>query len=223
LGVLPDRRAQEIGVSLVEDDPRTCEDLSALVSSSPGLHLVSTHPTAADALERLPLGTTQVALVDIQLPRLSGVECTQRLFRRDPDLLVLMLTVHDDTVRLFDSLRAGAVGSIPKRDPPGDIVQSVFNAVAGGAPMSPSIARKVIQHFRALSPAQVQTADQEDRLSPREYEIVRLVAAGYSYKEIAAHLNLSIETVRTYLKRAYRKLGVSSGAAAVAKTLGRRG
>ena len=223
MGVLPDHRAQGIGVSLVEDDPRTCEDLSALVSSCPGLHLVSTHPTAEDALERLPLGTTQVALVDIQLPRLSGIECTQRLCRRDPDLLVLMLTVHEDTVRLFDSLRAGAVGYILKRDPPGDIVQAVFDAVAGGAPMSPSIARKVIQHFRALSPAQARTVDQEDRLSPREYEIVGLVAAGYTYKEIAAHLNLSIETVRTYLKRVYPKLGVSSGAAAVAKTLGRSG
>ncbi len=223
LGVLPDRRAQEIGVSLVEDDPRTCEDLSALVSSSPGLHLVSTHPTAADALERLPLGTTQVALVDIQLPRLSGVECTQRLFRRDPDLLVLMLTVHDDTVRLFDSLRAGAVGSIPKRDPPGDIVQSVFNAVAGGAPMSPSIARKVIQHFRAPLPGPLQPSNDEGHLSPRERQIVERLATGYAYKEIAGSLGLSIETVRTHLKRVYRKLRVPSGAAAVAKTLGRRG
>jgi len=187
-------------------DPRTCEDLSALVSSTPGLHPVSTHPTAEDALERLPLGITNVALVDIQLPRLSGVECTQRLLRRDPDLQVLMLTVHEDAVRLSDSLRAGAAGYILKRDPPGDIVQSVFDAVAGGAPMSPSIAREVIQHFRSLSPAEAQTVDQEHHLSSREYQTVKLVAAVYTYKEIAARLNLSIETVRTHLKRVYRNL-----------------
>jgi len=221
LGVLPDHRAQGIGVSLVEDDPRTCEDLSALVSSCPGLHLVSTHPTAEDALERLPLGTTQVALVDIQLPRLSGIECTQRLCRRDPDLLVLMLTVHEDTVRLFDSLRAGAVGYILKRDPPGDIVQSVFNAVAGGAPMSPSIARKVIQHFQAAHPTPPPPTNGNARLSPREQQVVELVAAGYTYKEIGARLDLSIETVRTHLKRTYHKLQAKSGAAAVARFFGR--
>ena len=219
--MLPKPRDEGIGVSLVEDDPRTCEDLSALVSSTPGLHLVSTHPTAEDALERLPLGTTQVALVDIQLPRLSGIECTQRLCRRDPDLLVLMLTVHEDTVRLFDSLRAGAVGYILKRDPPGDIVQSVFDAVAGGAPMSPSIARKVIQHFQAAHPTPPPPTNGNARLSPREQQVVELVAAGYTYKEIGARLDLSIETVRTHLKRTYHKLQAKSGAEAVARFFGR--
>lgn len=221
MGVLPDCRAQGIGVSLVEDDQRTCEDLSALVSNTPGLHLVSTHPTAEDALERLPLGITKVALVDIQLPRLSGIECTERLCRRDPELLVLMLTVHEDAVRLFDSLRAGAVGYILKRDPPGDIVQAVFGAVAGGAPMSPSIARKVIQHFRAAGPTPPPPTNGNARLSPREQQIVERVAAGYTYKEIADRLDVSVETVKTHLKRIYRKLPAKSGAAAVARFFGR--
>ena len=132
-----------------------------------------------------------------------------------------MLTVHEDTVRLFDSLRAGAVGYILKRDPPGDIVQSVFNAVAGGAPMSPSIARKVIQHFRAAHPTPPPPANGNARLSPREQQIVELVAVGYTYKEIGVRLGLSIETVRTHLKRTYHKLQAKSGAAAVARFFGR--
>jgi len=109
-------------------------ELGSLLNGTAGLRVVSEHPTAEDALERLSVGATQVALVDIQLPGLSGIECTRRLSERDRDLLILMLTVHEDATRLFESLRAGAVGYILKRDPPGDIVRAIFDAVAGGAP-----------------------------------------------------------------------------------------
>lgn len=211
-----------IRVALVEDAAEMRSELGSLLDGTAGLRVVSEHPTAEDALERLSIGATQVALVDIQLPGLSGIECTRRLYERDRDLLILMLTVHEDATRLFESLRAGAVGYILKRDPPGDIVRAIFDAVAGGAPMSPSIARKVIQHFRAPLPAPPQPPNGDAHLSPREREIVEGLATGYAYKEIAARLDLSVETVRTHLKRVYRKLRVPSGAAAVARTLRRK-
>jgi len=218
--VLRGREIPTIGVSLVEDDLRTREDLTNLLANTPGLRLVSAHPTAENALKRLGVGAAQVALVDIQLPGLSGIECARRLCERDPGLLVLMVTVHEDATRLFESLRAGAAGYILKRDPPGAIVRAIFDAVAGGAPMSPSIARKVIQHFHILRPAPAPPLNGEGHLSPRERRIVELLATGYAYKEIADRLDLSIETVKTHLKRVYRKLRVTSAAAAVAKTLG---
>ncbi len=133
------------------------------------------------------------------------------------------VTLVEDDRRTREDLGAGAVGYILKRDPPAEIVRAVFDAAAGGAPMSPSIARKVIQHFRAPLPGPLQPSNDEGHLSPRERQIVERLATGYAYKEIAGSLGLSIETVRTHLKRVYRKLRVPSGAAAVAKTLGRRG
>jgi len=198
-------------------------ELGLVLEGTSGIRVVSTHPTAEDALERLPGGAAQVALVDIQLPGLSGIECTRRLGERDPGLLVLMLTVHEDATRLFESLRAGAVGYILKRDPPGDIIRAIFDAVAGGAPMSPSIARKVIQHFRAPLPDPAQPLNGEGHLSPRERQIVEGLATGYAYKEIAGRLEVSVETIRTHLKRVYRKFHVTSAAAAVAQTLRRKG
>jgi len=218
-----DANGQTIGVSLIEDDPQVRRELGSLVSGTVGLRLVSTHPTAEDALDRLPFGITQVALVDIQLPRLSGIECAKRLRRQDPGLLVLMLTAHEDPTRLFESLRAGAVGYILKRDPPTEIVRAVFDVVAGDAPMSPSIARKVIQQFHTPPTAPTQTLNGEGRLSPREHEIVELIARGYTRKEVAVRLGISLETVKTHLRRVYEKLHVTSAAAAVAKTLGQRG
>lgn len=212
-----------IGVSLVEDDLATRRDLAALLSGTPGLRLVSVHPSAEDALERLPVGASQVALVDIQLPGLSGIECARRLCERDPGLLVLMLTVHEDATRLFESLRAGAAGYILKRHPPAEIVAAVFEAVAGGAPMSPSIARKVIKHFHTPLPAPVQPLDGEAHLSPRERQIVELIAAGFIRKEVAERLGISSETVKTHLKRVYEKLRVESAVEVVARLRNRNG
>lgn len=218
--MLRGREIPAIGVSLVEDDLRTREDLTNLLANTPGLRLVSAHPTAENALKHLGVGAAQVALVDIQLPGLSGIECARRLCERDPGLLVLMLTVHEDATRLFESLRAGAAGYILKRDPPGDIVRAIFEAVAGGAPMSPSIARKVIQHFHILRPASVPPLNGEGQLSPREQEIVDLIAHGYIRKEVADHLGISLETVKTHLGRVYEKLHVKTAAQAVARLRG---
>lgn len=213
-----------IAISLVEDDATTRDDLVDVFRREPRLDLVSVHPTAEDALDHLPFGRVRVVLLDIVLPGMSGIDAARELQSADPDLLILMLTAHEDSTRLFESLRAGASGYILKRDPPEEIVRDIFSAAAGGAPMSPAIARKVIHHFRT-APAAPKTptpaADADGQLTPRESQILGHLAAGYGYKEIAVQLDISDDTVRTHLKRVYRKLHVHSGPAAVAKWMRR--
>src|SRR5437879_5356358 len=136
-----------ISVSIVEDDRNTRENLAKLLSAAPGLHCLNTYSNAEDAVRGIPLEKPDVALVDINLPGLSGIECVAKLKLQLPRLQVLMLTMYEERDLIFDSLRAGARGYLLKKIPPAELIQAVEQVHIGGAPMSMQVARKVVDHF----------------------------------------------------------------------------
>ena len=158
-----------------------------------------------------------VVLMDINLPRMSGIECTRRLKERQPDVPIMMLTIYEDDEKIFDSLTAGASGYLLKKTPPAKLLDAILELHNGGSPMSSRIARKVVETFRALG-----TSSKEiENLSKRESEILSHLAKGYRYKEIADTLFISIETVRTHIRNIYEKLHVRSRSEAVLKAFPR--
>jgi len=206
-----------ITVSIVEDDRGTRENLVALLGDEPKVHCLGAHATGEAALRAIPTEKPHVALVDINLPRMSGIECVARLKERRPGTQVLMLTTYDDGDLIFDSLRAGANGYLLKNMPREELVEAVQQVRAGGAPMSLRVARKVIDYFhRAPKPA-----SELEQLTGREQEILKLLAKGYMYKEIADHLAISMSTVRTHITAVYEKLHVHSRTEAAMKLVGR--
>lgn len=200
-------------VSIVEDQRDTRESLAALVNGTPGLKCLSTYPTGEAALNGIPKEKPDIALVDINLPGMSGIECVSKLKVQMPTLNVLMLTTYEESDLIFNSLRAGANGYLLKNMPPEELLEALEQVQAGGAPMSMQIARKVVQHFRDSGQA---SAGVED-LTPREHEILGLLARGSMYKEISAQLGISLPTVRTHLRHIYEKLHVQTRTEAAAK------
>jgi DNA-binding NarL/FixJ family response regulator len=174
------------------------------------------YPSAEEALKALPLDPPDLALVDVNLPGMSGIECVARLRTLCPSMLCLILTMYEDGPVIFDALKAGACGYLLKRTPPAEIAAAIVQARAGGSPMSPQIARQVVSFFHR-TPA----ADGLAVLTTREREVLDLLANGSMYKEIAARLGLSLDTVRTHLRKIYEKLHVHSRTEAVVKYLGR--
>lgn len=205
-----------IRVALVEDDAGIRHSLEIVLNGAPGFECVGAFDSAEEALALLPQRQPEVVLMDIRLPRLSGVECVRRLKELHPELQVLMLTVFEDDEQVFASLAAGATGYLLKRTPPAEILESITETHQGGSPMSSYIARKVVQSFQKSRPA----AGKSLPLSEREREILRQLAQGYRYKEIADALAISLDTVRTHLRRIYEKLHVHSRTEAVVKFLG---
>lgn len=206
-----------IRVAVVEDDDQARESLAVLFNGTPRFRCVSTHASAEDALQKLPLQGCDVALMDLSLPRADGISCIRELKKRRPALLVIVLTVHEDAEKIFESLKAGAVGYLLKRTPLAQIVSGVEEAVAGGSPMSPAIARKVAQYFQQLAPA----ADGLRDLSDREREVLDHISRGRANKEIATRLNISQHTVDNHIRSIYEKLQVDNRTAAAAKYLAR--
>lgn len=204
-----------IKVAIVEDDNGIRESLAVLINGSPGFRCISAFANAEGALVGLPQDWPDVALVDINLPRMSGIDLVSKLRALRPDLLVIMLTVYADNERIFKSLKAGASGYLLKQTPPVEILAAIAEVHRGGSPMSGAIARKMVQHF------QQQPQCDTTNLSEREIEILNLLVKGQQNKEIAGHLGLSIETIRTHLRRIYEKLHVTSRTEAVVKFLGR--
>lgn len=210
---------ESIRVSIVEDDARVRVSFSRLVDQAPGFCCVSQHSCAEDALEALPAVRPHVVLMDINLPGISGVECIHALKTRLPDAQVVMLTVYEDTDLIFGALSAGATGYLLKRTPPDELLRGIRDVHRGGSPMTSHIARKVVQFLRQAPPE----GPAEETLSPREREVLDYLSRGYLYKEIAAELTLSYDTVHTYVRRIYEKLQVHSRTEAVAKHLMRPG
>jgi DNA-binding NarL/FixJ family response regulator len=206
-----------IRVALVEDDPQVREGLESLLDSSSGFRCVAACASAEEALQRLPALSPDVVLMDIQLPGMSGIECIRRLKQEKPQLQISMLTVFEDHDRIFQSLAAGASGYLLKQTPSGKLLEAVAELHQGGSPMSAQIARRVVETFQR--PPRTETG--AETLTPRETEIIRLLAKGYLYKEIADQLGLSVETVRTHLHRIYDKLHVHTRTEAVMKLFGR--
>lgn len=207
--------APVIKVALVEDDYPFREAIKVLLNGTPGFRCVADYADGEAAWHDPALAKAQVVLVDIGLPGMNGIELVRRLKSSGIDLMPLMLTVYEDTERLFQSLTAGAFGYLLKRTPPAEILAGIQEVVAGGSPMSRSLARKVIQHFHVLPAPSQELA----LLTPREREILERLATGYIYKEIAGQLDISLETVKAHLRNIYKKLQVNSRAEAMLKVL----
>jgi DNA-binding NarL/FixJ family response regulator len=206
-----------IKVAIVEDNRSIRESLRRIIELSPGFRCVCAVGSGEEALEELPPQQPEVVLMDINLPRMSGIECTEHLRRAMPSVQVVMLTVYEDNDKIFKALRAGARGYLLKRAgmEPGRLLEAIREVKAGGAPMNSAIARKVVEAFQ--EPAE--TGGIFEPLSRREKEVLELLCRGYANKEIGDSLHLSIETVRDYLKSIYDKLHVRSRTEAVLKAL----
>lgn len=209
--------AKHISVCLVEDDSRTRESLAELLRRAPSLRFIGSYATGEEALAHIPAARPDVVLVDINLPGMNGIQCVIKLKLQRPEINVLMLTTHDDSDLIFESLRAGASGYLLKNRAHAGLVDAVEQVHAGGAPMSMQIARKVVRFFHQ---APTRSNDLEI-LTTREQEILALLATGKFYKEIGDQLGISLSTVRGHLHKVYSKLHVQSRTEAVLKYLGR--
>ncbi|MEI7902464.1 MAG: response regulator transcription factor [bacterium] len=196
----------EVGVALVEDDDGLRRSMERLLNLSPGFRCVLSCSNGEDALKLIPLSPPDLVLMDIHLPNRSGIECTALLRQQLPQLQIIMLTVYDDADTLFKALRAGACGYLLKRARPEEILEAISEALRGGAPMSSEIARQVVAAFQESVPS----CGQDDDLSRREQEILSDLLRGFSNKDIAASLSLSVFTVKNHLRHIYEKLHVRS-------------
>lgn len=201
----------------MEDDPPVRQILAGWLRHAEGFRCLSEHAEAELALEALPRERPDVVLMDINLPGMSGIECVRRLKPLLPATQFMMLTVYEDADHIFDALTAGASGYLLKQTPRQELLTALQEIQAGGSPMTSNIARKVVQSFQR-SPA---AAGEPEGLSPREREVLDLLARGYLYKEIADALRISGPTVNTYIRRIYEKLHVRSRGQAVARLVHR--
>jgi DNA-binding NarL/FixJ family response regulator len=206
-----------IKICIVEDNAQLRESVAQVLNQAPGLRCTSTYGSAEAALHDLPSQKPDVALVDIHLPGMNGIECVAELKLQLPQLQVLMLTRYEQSDMIFDSIRAGASGYLLKHTSAADLVQAVEQVHAGGAPMTMQIARKVINHFQQIR----KPASDVEKLTQREQEVLNFLAKGYLYKEIAATLGISINTLRNHLRAIYDKLHVHSRTEATVKFLER--
>ena len=200
-------------VAIVEDNRVIRESLTEFVHADPDCRCVCACSTAEEALKVVPQNKPDIVLMDIQLPDISGIECTTQLKQMIPELQIIMVTVYEDTDRIYKALRAGACGYLLKRCMPEELLAAIREVREGGAPMSREIARKVIASFQEP----VTTAAEVEELSPREREILELVAGGFPNKEIADRLGLTDGTVRWHLRHVYNKLHVRSRTEAALK------
>lgn len=205
-------------IAIVEDNREVREGLRRLVDEADDMSCVAACEDGQDALNKLAAMKPDVVLMDINLPRLDGIECLRKLKPRLPKTHFVMLTVHSDDERIFESLRRGATGYLLKRTLPEQILAAIREALDGGAPMSSYIARRVIQTFEEKE-SRANRDEALPSLSPREREVLTMLSRGDRFKEIAASLGVSHETVRTHARRVYEKLHVTSRTEAVVKFL----
>jgi DNA-binding NarL/FixJ family response regulator len=211
--------AAPIKVAIIEDQEKIRTGLAALISGTNGFACTGIWASVEEALTGLEGAEPDIVLVDIGLPGISGIEGIGMLKERRPSLSLLVLTVYEDDERIFGALCAGACGYLLKGTPPARLMESLSEAMAGGAPMSPQIARRVIQHFQ--SPRQLPASPAHD-LTPHEIRILRLLVEGHYYQTAADELGVTVNTIRFHLRRIYEKLQVHSKAEAVAKALRER-
>jgi DNA-binding NarL/FixJ family response regulator len=202
-------------IAIVEDNKVIRESLMEFVQADSECECVYTCATAKEALKEMPKHRPDIVLMDIQLPDISGIECTARLKQLMPSVQIIIVTVYEDTERIFKALRSGACGYLLKRCTSKELVSAIHEVRQGGAPMSREIARKVILSFQEP----VASAAEVEGLSPREREILELLAAGLPNKQIAARVGLTDGTVRWHLRHVYHKLHVRSRTEAALKFL----
>ena len=199
---------ENIHVAIVEDDHEIRQTLALIIDGTPGFWCKLTYEDGESALKPLQENHVDVVLMDIEMPRLNGIECIRKLKPVKPQVDFIMLTIRQDDEAIFQSICAGASGYLLKDTPPAELLQSIKEVKAGGAPMSASIARRVIQSFHQLK---------KSPLSERETEILRLLSQGMNYRSVAEQLFLSPHTVKTHIKNIYEKLQVNSRGEAVRK------
>ncbi|MBI1791419.1 MAG: response regulator transcription factor [Acidobacteria bacterium] len=204
-----------IEVAIIEDRPEVREGLALLINSTEGYRCTQRFGSMEQALGEIGRHPPHVALIDIGLPGMSGIEGVRILKQRYPKILLLILTVYKDDDRIFEAMCAGACGYLLKKTPPARLLESVKEVMSGGAPMSPEVARRVVELFRRFHPP----ADADYRLSPQELHLLKLLGEGHHYKTAAAEMGLSIHTVGFHMRHIYEKLQVHSKSEAVAKAL----
>ena len=205
----------QIKVAIVDEDEGIRSSLAMLIRRAPTLRLAGEFPDAETALKEIPRHPPNVVLMDINLPGLNGVECVRQLKAAVPAAQFLMLTVYEDSESLFNSFKAGASGYLLKRTAPARLLEAIRDVHAGGSPMTPQLARRVVQFFSRPAPEGSPMA----KLTPGEREFLEQLAKGYAYKEIADRMSISIDTVRSYVRTVYEKLHVHSRTEAVVKYL----
>lgn len=203
----------KLTISIIEDDAPSRQILAGWINRTQGFICISEHCSGEAALQALPAENPNVALMDINLPGMSGIECVRRLKPLLPKTQFVMLTVYQDTDHIFEALAAGATGYLLKQTPRNELFSAIREVNGGGSPMTSNIARKVVQSFQQTTAL----SSEAESLSPREREVLNLLAHGYLYKEIAESLKVSLPTINTYVRRIYEKLHVRSRSQAVAR------
>lgn len=202
-----------IRVAIIEDHDDYREGLFHLMDHTEGFHCVGRYCSVEEAVRKMP--ETDVVLLDIGLPGKSGIEGIGEIKRRFPDAQVIMLTVFEDDKNIFDAIRAGANGYLLKKTPPAKLLLAIEEAASGGMPMTPFVARQVVEMFKQYIPAEKENFS----LTERESEVLALLVEGSNYAMIAEKLFISLDTVRNHIRHIYEKLHVHSKAEAVAKAL----
>lgn len=205
----------DLRVAIIEDQEQIREGLRVLVDGTPGYCCLAACDTVEQAVSQFSVEIPDIALVDIGLPGISGIEGTRIFKQRFPAIQVIILTVYDDDERIFQALCAGAFGYLLKNTPPARLIECIREVADGGAPVSPEIARRVITLFQKIRPLE----QPETQLTPHELRILKLLVDGHNYKTAAAELRVSINTISFHMRRIYEKLHVHSKSEAVAKAL----
>lgn len=204
-----------IQVAIVEDQREIREGLSMLIGGTPGFHVTGAYPSMEAAIPAILAEPPRIALVDIGLPGMSGIDGIKVLKQKLSEIQFLILSSYDDDARVFAAMCAGACGYLLKKTPPSKLLEAISELENGGAPMSPQIARQVVSLFRNVAPPK----GPEYRLTPKETEVLRLLIDGHSYKTAAYEMNLTIHAVSFHARHVYEKLHVHSKSEAVAKVL----
>jgi len=207
-----------IKIAIVDDDEGIRTSLAALIRRAPDLRLAGDYADAETALKEIPRRPPNVVLMDINLPGMNGVECVRQLKTTLPAVQFLMLTVYEDSDSLFNSFKAGARGYLLKRTASVRLLDAIRDVHAGGSPMTPHLARRVVEYLSKPADGKSPVAT-VSRLTPGERDFLDLLANGYAYKEIAGRMDISIDTVRSYVRTVYEKLHVHSRTDAVVKYL----
>ncbi len=207
--------SRDLKVAVIEDQRDLREGLQMLINGTVGYRCTGSYRSMEDALYEISRDLPDVVLVDIGLPRMQGDEGIQILKERYPNLLLIALTVFDDDEQIFNAICAGASGYLLKKTPPSKLLESLKEAMGGGAPMSPEVASRVVALFRAVRPPY----QADYRLTSQETDLLKLLVEGHNYKTAAAEMNVSISTISYHLQSIYRKLQVHSKTEAVAKAL----
>jgi DNA-binding NarL/FixJ family response regulator len=207
--------AMSIDIAIIEDQREIREGLASLINATDGYRCTASYRSMEEALPRIGRELPDVALIDIGLPGMSGIEGTRLLKERYPDLLLLILTIYDDDDRIFDALCAGACGYLLKKTPSARLLESLKEAMCGGAPMSPEVARRVVGLFQRFRPSK--HADYQ--LTPHEVRLLKMLIQGHNYTSAAAELGVSFSTIAFHMQNIYQKLQVHSKSEAVARAL----